>query len=348
MVGSSIVVLTTHRQTRRQVARALLSAGITVRFVEKDADLETIQGGTPPDLIVLDCDNHGLVAVEQLLQTLSEGRSCPPVVLLSLGANKGPLLSLIRKHDIANLVAKHGAIRAVYPVLDERELLVTCEKVIQRNIFGIDKYIGNWGVVFHSAVITALEQKTPFLEQFERFLTDLDCPTSVIPSMVTVAEELILNAVVHAPHTADGQPKYRDRAPSASLVLEPHEYVTIQYGCDGQRLMLSVTDQFGRLDKSTLNSYISRGFSSNALEVENKPAGAGLGLFLSFRSIHQLVFNIQQSVRTEVIAGWYLRVTKGSEFRQVAKSFNLFWLPPDAVPVAQPAPSATTLTAPER
>jgi len=348
MVGSSIVVLTTHRQTRRQVARALLSAGITVRFIEDQGADFAASAGPPPDLIVLDCDNNDLLAVENVLASFSHGRPCPPVVLLSLGANKGPLIELIRKHDIGNLVAKHGAIRAVYPVLDERELLVTCEKVIQRNIFGIDKYIGIWGVVFHTAVIKSLEDKQPFLAEFEQFLTGLDCPSSVIPSMVTVAEELILNAVVHAPHGPDGRPKYRDRAPSSSLVLEPHEYVTIRYGCDGQRLMFSVTDQFGRLDKHTLYDYISRGFSSNVLEIEDKPAGAGLGLFLSFRSIHQLVFNIQQSVRTEVIAGWYLRVTKGSEFRQVAKSFNLFWLPADSEPISQPLPSVAALKATER
>ena len=329
----SIHVLTSHRQTRRQVSRALCAGGIVPRFLERPEELDQAQ----PDLVILDCDNTDAHVMDDVLARLNRHRVHVPVVILSVGSDKGPLIELIQRYDVGNLVAKHGAIRAVFPVLDERELLVTCHKVVQRDIFGIDKYVASWGVVLHRACVTSMEDKGPFLNAFENYLVELDCPQSVVPSIVTVAEELILNAVVHAPRHEDGAPKYEELGPRPDLVLEPHEYVDIAYGCDGQRLMLSVTDNFGRLNKETLYNYLARGFDQTQMEAETKPGGAGLGLSLSFRSIHQLIFNIQESVRTEVIAGWYLRVSTASEFRQVGKSLNLFWLPRNSQPmVADP------------
>jgi hypothetical protein len=214
-------------------------------------------------------------------------------------------------------------------MIDERELLVTCEKFLRRDIFGIDKYIGAWGVVLHRATIDSVASKASFLDEFEQYVTDLGSPSAIIPEIVTVADELIINALIHAPHLPDGRPKYEAVASKANIVLEPHEVIEVVYGCDGRSLMLSVADNFGRLGKRTLYDYLSRSFQGRPLVVENKPGGAGLGLSLSTHNIHQLIFNIQDTVRTEAIAGWYLRVLNAREFTQVEKSINVFRLPPE-------------------
>jgi CheY-like chemotaxis protein len=347
MIGRNILVSVANRQLKRQIARALFAGGISVRFVSNAQELldDLIANGA--DLAILDCDSNEIDPIGTALVQIQEKCPAIPVVLLSLGAEKTALLDLVRQYDVANLVAKHGAIRAAHPMLDERELMVTCRKVIQRDIFGIDKYVGSWGVVLHDSTITSIDDKIEFLGRFEKYLTDLDCPATIIPNIVTVVEELILNAMLHAPIDAGGQPKYETMCDIAHLVLAPDEHVRVRFGCDGQRLMLSVNDRFGRLDKKTLYSYLTRGVDS-LHEPENKPGGAGLGLTMSYRSIHQLIFNIQEHQRTEVIAGWYLRIDSASEFRQVGKSLNLFWLPAgsqpaeehddeaDAAPVAAP------------
>ena len=343
-MGSVVAVITPHRQNRRQIARALHSGGIEPCFFEQigDAAIDDILARAP-GITILDCDAfdpaHTLAAVRRL-----EGKSS--VVLLSSSADKSQLLALIQQHDIANLVAKHGAIRAVFPMLDERELLVTCEKVLRRHIFGVDKYVGSWGVVLHRFTLTRLAQKTELLGRFEAYLTGLDVPETIVQGIVTVAEELLLNAVIHAPRNPDGSAKYEQIGPRADLVLEPGEEVQVSYGCDGQRLMVSVSDNFGRLEKRTLRSYLTRAFDGALLQPEEKISGAGLGLSMALRSIHQLIFNIQDQRRTEVIAGWYLRVNTAGEFRQVGKSLNVFWLPKDSVPRADEAVEPASLPAP--
>jgi hypothetical protein len=89
--------------------------------------------------------------------------------------------------------------------------------------------------------------------------------------------------------------------------------------------MLSVTDKFGLLERKRLQGYLFRAFGP--LETETKVSGAGIGLSMSFRNVHQLIFNVHQGKRTEAIAGWDLRIKTVSEFRRLNKSLNLFWLP---------------------
>jgi CheY-like chemotaxis protein len=321
-----VLVLTNQRHTRRQVSRALVAGGLEAQFAAGNAEARELAASAPPSLLILDADALEAPAIAEALKDLcgNEERRLP-VVLLSLADDKRPLLDLIQSYEIGNLVAKHGAIRAVYPALDERELLVTCRKVLERDIFGIEKYVGGWGVLVHRHVVRAAQEKGPVLEALDAFLHRLDCPQVVIPEIVTVAEELILNAVVHAPRV-HGKPKYEHLEPSELPPLEPTEYVHVAYACDGARLMLSVQDQFGALDKRTVLSYVGKALSRTRLSVEEKQSGAGLGLSMAFLGIHQLIFNVQEGVRTEALAGWYLRVNSASEFRQVSKSLNLFWL----------------------
>lgn len=327
VVGRGVVALSKQQQTRRQIARALQAIGTDVEFVKTVSEMwGRVDRRAPPSLLIFDCDD-GDDQLEGFLAGLARSSGVTPVILLSTSWDKTPLLELVRRKDMSGLVAKHAALRAAYPMLDERELMVTCEKALRRDIFGIDKYIGAFGVIMHRAAIDSMATKASFLARFERYIAGLECPAAIIPEIVTVVDELILNAVIHAPRLPDGAPKYEAEGATAGLVLEPHEHIEVTYGCDGRSLMVSVSDNFGRLDGPTLYTYLSRRFQGQKVAVEHKPSGAGLGLSFAAHSIHQLVFNIHDTVRTEAIAGWYLRVQNAREFAQVEKSLNVFWLP---------------------
>ncbi len=323
---AAILALTQHRQTRRQITRALQANGSTVSFVMKAEEAKQAWARQTPHLVIIDCDSEEGHSALQVLQQERSASGTTPIVLLSLGFDKRPLVAALESEEIRNVVAKHGPARALYPVFDERELSVTCEKLIQQNIFGVDKYVGGWGVVVNSAVIRSLDDKADFVDLFQAYLESLDCPPSVLPEMLTAAEELILNAMVHAPRTKDGAPRYESSELDPHLVLEPHEAVTVVYACDGQRLMLSVVDNFGSMTQEALRQYLFSRLTSTQLVIDEKPSGAGIGLAMALRGVHQLVVNVETHKRTEVIIGWYLRVTNSSEFREVGKSINVFWL----------------------
>jgi hypothetical protein len=340
---SFIGVITRLPQSRRQIARALYSGGMELRFTERPQEIASYLANDRPELMIVDVDSLDAPAVDEVLAALASAQRRVPAVLLSLGSDKEALLALLRRYELGNLVAKHGAIRAVFPVLDERELLVTCNKVVRQDLFGLDKYIGAWSVKIHEFSVHSMPDKYRVMSELEGFLTDLEVPQVVVPDMLTVADELMLNAMVHAPRRPDGTPKYEHLGPDPKLLLDQDEQVDVAYACDGQRLMLSVSDRFGTLARETVYSYISKAFGTAKQKVEQKAGGAGLGLSMSFRRVHQIVFNIHEQVRTEVIAGWYLRADSANEFRQVSKSMNLFWLPApaDRARPTLPGPVAT-------
>jgi hypothetical protein len=313
----SAVVISSSPQTKRQVRRALQAGEISVS--------EEVSSSHTTDLLLIDTEN----ADEQVLKALLRARANVPVVMLSLGS-PSHVVDLVQRFEIDNMIAKHGAARAIFPVVDERELLVTCKKILANDIFGIEKYVGAWGVKVHERTVTGMASRREALSELGTYLENLGCPSFVVPDIVTVADELLLNAIVHAPHDAAGNPKYEHIGPSPTLELELHERALLSYACDGQRLLISVRDRFGRLGKDTLTRYLSRSLENEPVSPEEKSGGAGLGLTLSFRSIHQMIFNIQPGGCTEVIAGWYLRFSRATEFRAIGKSFNVFWLPTQA------------------
>lgn len=320
------ILMTRQLQTRRQVARTLYSGGIELRFCESAVDCQNVLGREQPGLLIIDADTVDAQVVQDTLGLWLKQSKRGPVILLSLGENKAPLFDLLQRYDVGNLIAKHGAIRAVFPMLDERELLVTAQKVLKKDIFGLEKYVGIWGVPVQRHPLRSMADKYELTQALEGFLTDLEVPSAVVPDMVTVADELMVNAIVHAPRLPDGTPKYEHIGPDPKLVLEAQEYGEVTWACDGQRFMFGVSDPFGALARDTVNVYLSKSFGGQKQAIEHKASGAGLGLAMTLKRVHQLVFNIRERERTEVLAGWYLRVENAGEFRQVSRSLNVFWL----------------------
>lgn len=312
-------------KTRKQIARALGSGAIDFLSSSSLEELEAMHQKQPFDLwmVELDATPENAAANIEKAAKLAAGK---PLLLLSFSNSHAPIVELLRRNDVTNLISQHGAIRTSVVEFDERELLVTCKKAISGDIFGIEKYIGGWGTKLQSVTVKAMADKAPALEGLEATLRALQVSTTIVPDIVNVADELMLNAIVHAPRGPDGKQKYEHIGPQRGLTLEPSEYVSLVYGCDGQRFMLGVADNFGGLQREALYGYVSKGLTGEQLSPEQKTSGAGLGLTLAFRTIHQLVCNVHEGTRTEVIAGWYLPVAN-SEFRRMAKSFNLFWLP---------------------
>jgi hypothetical protein len=179
-----IAAVCDYRPTRRQVARALSSGGFEPRFFAGTELALFDFSQDAPALVMLDADNLGRAAVEPLLRHVEGSRKHIPVVLLSVAANKSALLELLQQHEIGNLIAKHGAIRATFPVLDERELLVTCLKVVKNDVFGLEKYIGSWGIELRSRQVRDLADKRAVCDEFEAFVTGLDAPKTVVPSLI--------------------------------------------------------------------------------------------------------------------------------------------------------------------
>jgi hypothetical protein len=200
---------------------------------------------------------------------------------------------------------------------------VTCEKLISGDIFGLERYLSLRELDIREHVLDHAGKRQDVIERFDSFLEAIDCYKGLRAVILTVADELLMNAIFSAPRDAEGRPKYDHRERSDRFPLEPHEAVTFRFGCDGRNVVMSVADRFGSLDRDLLLEYLGSGLRQEKGKVAMKSSSAGLGLHLVINSITQLVFNVEVGKKTEVIASFFVRNgIRG--FRASGQSLNLF------------------------
>jgi hypothetical protein len=324
--NDQILVVSSNRNVQRHIIRALASAGFGTKTLPLDRDQVSLYLPRPWQMCIVDADDKQQ-EVRWLLNELYN-KYKDVICLMVSNDHQNPFLrEHLTSHDLNNVIAKHGGVAASSEMIDETELIVTCQKLFNEDIFGIEKYLPSWAIKIYEHKIKSTEQKRQIIDELEEYLLRIDCFDAVKNAVLLVADELIMNAIFNAPRDIEGNPKYADLDRADRLDLEPNETVTFRYACDGKNIALSVKDQFGSLDRDVILEYLKRGFRDEGpAEIEeDRKGGAGLGLYLVFSSITQLTFNIHAGVSTEVIAMFYAR-SGGRAFKASGRSLNLFVL----------------------
>lgn len=319
------LVISSNRNLRRHVTRAITSTGLSIYPCNMDRQVILGELKAGRSLCVIDADEDAN-EVGWLLKELSENHPHLVPLLLSHDNRYQLILNLLEHESLNHLIARQGGMANSTELVDENELIITIHKLMRRDIFGLDKYLPTWGIKIHSVEIANSEDKQSALQQLHNFLEMIDCFGAIKSSVLLVADELIMNAIFNAPRNQEGEPKYRNLDRSAAVTLDTHEKVLFSFACDGRNIALSVKDQFGSLDRPVIVKYLRRCFSNDLAEVEKdeeRRAGAGLGLYMVFNSITQLIFNVQAGVGTEVIATFYAR-GGARAFKLSGRSLNLF------------------------
>jgi hypothetical protein len=87
------------------------------------------------------------------------------------------------------------------------------------------------------------------------------------------------------------------------------------------RVVLSVTDPFGRLPRSKIFSGIHRGLQGGKMDTSY--GGAGLGMLYIYRSTAISIFDVIPGRRTQVV-GIYELDTNQREFRGLPRSVHYY------------------------
>src|SRR4030095_16340465 len=91
--------------------------------------------------------------------------------------------------------------------------------------------------------------------------------------------------------------------------LSGDDRAVMEYGCAGQRFAVAVRDRFGRFERSVLVRYLDKCLHS-AQQIDVKPGGAGLGLYLMSNSATSGMFNLLPRVATECVCTFDIGATK--------------------------------------
>lgn len=183
-------------------------------------------------------------------------------------------------------------------------LRITLQKIIKKDVFGINKYLLPNTHTYKFIVDKSIsrEKNNLQVEEIGRFF-QLGIYKSKL--LAGIAEEFQMNAIIDAPLAAmsdEASPYHENQshqaAPKASLKM----------GCDGEIFAISITDYYGAFKKDVFFKYIEKIYKKylgNEI-IDKKHSGAGLGLLKILFSANAIICNVSANKKTEIIALMFL------------------------------------------
>lgn len=318
MYGKKILFFDPDKKTCRSAARALSATGSSVDIATTREEIAAFAEDRTYDLVMA-CYDEDLRSPPDLLDALEKLKATHPETIFVLHATEStedymPLLQL--KPFLRNIIAKNE------DPLEPEELIVTAEKLLRKDIFGINKYL-RWGVEPLSIKVCESSKKHQYMQEVVEYASTLGCNSRTVELVSSIVDELVTNAIFNAPVDSNGKAKYRSLRRSEQLHLADDEAATLQFACDGDFIAVSTRDPFGSLDQKTVIDYLNRCLVKGPQQMSDDSGGAGLGLYRVFSSVSKFVINLDPGVQTEVISLIDLRLSM-KQFRLAAKSFHCF------------------------
>lgn len=318
MRGKRVLFFDPDPRARRVAERALAATGSEVRSAADSDEVIAAMDADDWDLMMLSYDPP-LRDDARWIERLGAFDTRWPrtkLVLHSTAPTEDNLPLLATRPFLRNLIAKNDE------PLEPDELIITAEKLLRGDLFGLGKYL-LWGVEPVRIEIRDSRKKLDYLAEVAAYANALGCNERVVELVETVADELITNAIYNAPRTEDGEPKYQRRSRREPVELADDEVGHLEFACDGDYIAVAQIDPFGSLTQETVISYLNRCLVKGPEQLSEASGGAGIGLYRVFQSLSKFVINVEPGRRTEVICLIDLRLTM-KRFRQQAKSFHIF------------------------
>jgi hypothetical protein len=306
MHGKVVLVCTDRTRTWRHVTPSLAGAGNQLVHADSTERAVDLLWTGAVDLVLIEWPSG--IALDPVVEAAVERA---PVVILVGETGVRALDELVCRRGLFHLCAARPEQEAsAVRLLDPAELVATSEKILRRDLFGLDKYVTGFGIERPSRTVRHADERDGLVAELVEAVRTLGAGRRIAESVGLVADELITNAVYNAPRGPDGKPRYAHISRREKIALEPSEAVRVEYGSDGRTFGLSVVDRFGALEPRSLRSGIERCLSRHD-PIEQKAGGAGIGLYSALCHSDHLIFNLDSGVRTEVIALWGLARRSG-------------------------------------
>lgn len=315
MLGKTILVHTSDKLGARRLSGHLRAAGNEVLSADAASAACDLLGANAVDLVFVD------VAAAASRDVVAAARANgAPVVVLSAAGDPSVMLDFVCEQEVEHFLARadepDGGMEPM-----AREVVVTAEKILRGDLFGIEKYLPAFGVEIATTEVRGATDRDDLVECISDHVGWLGAGSEARRAVSAVADELVTNAVYDAPRGADGVARYAAVDRRQKITLDPWEHVTVRWGSDGDRLAVSVTDWFGALRAEHVRAGLRRCLT-HVDPIEQKAGGAGLGLYTALAYSAQLVVNVERGARTEIIAVIDLR--RGHGLRRGGRSLHLF------------------------
>jgi anti-sigma regulatory factor (Ser/Thr protein kinase) len=304
--GDKIVVAHPERKAQRTLQRLV---GATLCPVEVVADIDGLLAAIDPRTIVV--VDAGLAQSRADLRTHA-ARAW--IAVPGEGASPADPASMTALLDAGwNHVVSHAM-----PLLAE-ELIATVQKLIRKDLFGLEKYMA-WGAEVRSYSLDDARDRDAAVATLAADVVAVGLPDRVGSLVSVIADELIANAIYAAPVDGSGVRMRAQESRETSRALTGRDAVTVRWATDARYLAIEVRDQWGSIDVAAVTKKLAAGGNKVSPEGEG-----GMGLPLAYACANQLVIDCEPNAMTEVIALLDVRY-KPTELARTA-SFHAFLHP---------------------
>jgi hypothetical protein len=307
MLRYHMAVITRDNALKRAVKRLTTATGSTADFIG---------------------DATGLNPEHPISLAIYDARETPPDKLFFAKVPKEAKIIYII--DAEGLIPKVGLFKDERVVslfsydaqFDDDEFVATATKALRGEIFGLQKYFP-WGVTSFSMVVKNHDEKHKAIEILMQYANLAGVRGGVRDRIQLVCDELMMNALYHAPTDKDGKELFAGKSLKELAQLEHVSPIEVRYACSGRYFGVSVRDGGGSLTRERTLEYMRKAQATAA--IETKTSGAGLGLVSVLKSVSKLVFNLEPGSSTEVVALFDMELfAKG---KVGARSLHLFAVP---------------------
>jgi len=316
-VQSRLLLIDSNKAHLKWMSRVIQSGISEVEICSRSS--MTGSDGEPYDLVVMSYDVLDTeISPEHIMGVRREHPNVPFLLISSSKHIYPKLLTSFNDKGLMNVLAKRHREWA-----RPHDLVVTLQKLLRRDIFGLDKYFSQWGIEPISMIVRSTADKRDVLARAHEYTADLRIHPRFVPQFLTVVDESISNALYNGPCDDRGAPRFAHLPRQTTVSLSNDEEIIVTLRCDGTRIGVSVVDPFGTLTRDTVYDHLSKCFRRGRDQIDFDLGGAGIGLYVCFESLSHFVINISAGKRTEVIGlidvrGKYLDYVSGG------KSFNVF------------------------
>jgi hypothetical protein len=279
-----MVVVTADKDVKRAIKRLTAATGASADFAKNEGEVKDVQ---EIDLVIFDARDR--VPSAQFLGSIpTSGR----VLYILRGEDLRAKMHLFEATQTTSLFCYNDQ-------FDDDEFISSATKALRGDVFGLQKYFP-WGVTSFTMLVKSYEDKTKAIDIIMSYAQMAGVRGPVRDRMQLVADELMMNALYHAPTDANGNERHAGKSRKELARLSEVDPIEVQYGCSGTYFGISVRDGFGSLTRKKSLDYLKRAGTDKA-KIEQKAEGAGLGLISVLQSVSKLIFNLDPGYSTEAI-----------------------------------------------
>jgi len=259
------------------------------------------------DVIPADLADAALLIVDRATRVAAAGAlrgASVPVVVVGDNLDDDGLITLMLEAPVSHLIGDPAT----------ADLGITSEKLVSRNLFGLEKYLAP-NTRVGERVVASDSQKRVVIDEVCAWAEAIGARRPVVHRLASVIDELLMNALHDAPRESTPTLTYDPDAPEQRAVL--------RWACDDRTIAISVGDAFGSLRQRDVIDHVRRAKRDSG-RPELDDHGAGLGLYLVLANVASLIVNVDPGRRTEVVCLFDRATASGRAIESGVRSLHVF------------------------